>query len=108
MASTATRDARSGHAGGRGKRVDAGSALLLAAGMACFGSATPVSRIVGRSFPVWLGSGLRMAVAAAVLVPVLGVVRRGAPTSLTDRLRALDRQDRVLLARRSGRSGSAS
>jgi drug/metabolite transporter (DMT)-like permease len=39
--------------------------------MACFGTATPISAVVGRSFPVWLASALRMAVAAAVLLPIL-------------------------------------
>jgi drug/metabolite transporter (DMT)-like permease len=50
----------------------------MVGGMACFGSATPVSQIVGRSFPVWLGSGLRIAIAAVVLLPpvVLAARRR--------------------------------
>lgn len=78
--------------------LDAMAAALLIGGMACFGSATPVSRIVGRSFPVWLGSGLRMAVAAAVLVPVLVAVRGSAHRSVRDVVVSLDRRDWSLLA----------
>jgi uncharacterized membrane protein/drug/metabolite transporter (DMT)-like permease len=51
------------------------NALWLVAGMACFGSATPVARIVGRDLPMWLASGVRVAIAVAVLVPVV-VARR--------------------------------
>ena len=50
--------------------VDVRSVAYLVGGMACFGTATPVSAIVGRSFPAFLGSFGRMAVAAAVLVPI--------------------------------------
>jgi drug/metabolite transporter (DMT)-like permease len=45
--------------------------LLLAGGMAVFGSATPVSKIVTDAFPVFLASGLRMATALAVLIPLV-------------------------------------
>lgn len=48
----------------------------MVVGMACFGSATPVSRIVGETFPVWLGSMLRMVVAAVVLTPIVIIHRR--------------------------------
>ncbi|HEU4913628.1 MAG TPA: DMT family transporter [Actinomycetes bacterium] len=44
---------------------------LLFGGMALFGSATPVSKLVGEDFPSMLASGLRMLTAAAVLVPFL-------------------------------------
>lgn len=54
-----------------GGRIDARSVVLLAAGMACFGTATPVSAIVGREFPPFLASFGRLAIAAAILVPVL-------------------------------------
>jgi drug/metabolite transporter (DMT)-like permease len=37
--------------------------------MAIFGSATPVSKLVTDSFPVFVGASLRMAVAALVLLP---------------------------------------
>ena len=41
----------------------------LAAGMIAFGSATPVSKIVTSSMPVFVGSLLRVAIGAAVLAP---------------------------------------
>jgi drug/metabolite transporter (DMT)-like permease len=43
----------------------------LAAGMAIFGSATPMSKIVTEAFPVFLASGLRMLLSAAILLPIL-------------------------------------
>lgn len=80
-------------------RVDVRSVVLLAAGMACFGSATPVSAIVGRGFPPWLGSALRMAVATACLVPLLAVTRRrDGGRSLGEEARAWTGHDRLLLA----------
>lgn len=51
---------------------------LLVGGMVAFGTATPVSAIVGRGFPVWLASALRMLLAAAVLVPLTLHRRRAA------------------------------
>lgn len=53
-----------------------GVAGLMFTGMACFGSATPVSRVVGRSFPTWLGSISRMLICVAVLAPVVVLYRR--------------------------------
>lgn len=41
----------------------------LALGMAVFGSGTPVSKLVTSAFPVFLASGLRMALAALILLP---------------------------------------
>lgn len=41
----------------------------LAAGMIIFGSATPVSRLVAEAMPVFVGSGLRVAIGAAALAP---------------------------------------
>lgn len=67
---------------------------LLAGGMACFGSATPVSAIVGRDLPVWLGSFLRMVVAATVLVPVLVAVQRQRGETALGAFAGLDRGDR--------------
>lgn len=46
---------------------------LLAGGMAVFGSATPISKIVTEAFPVFLAAGLRMATALVVLVPLVQV-----------------------------------
>lgn len=68
--------------------------LLLVAGMALFGTATPISALVGDAFPAVLGSALRMVTAAAVLVPLYVVVRRrsGAPV-----LPDLDRRDWLLV-----------
>lgn len=45
--------------------------LLFAGGMAIFGSATPVSRIIGTELPSLVGAGLRMLPATIFLVPVL-------------------------------------
>lgn len=59
-----------------GSGLTPASGVLMLAGMSCFGSATPVSRIVGRSFPVWLGSMSRMIIAAAVLAPLVALRRR--------------------------------
>lgn len=41
----------------------------LAVGMIVFGSATPVSRLVAESMPVFVGSGLRVAIGALALAP---------------------------------------
>lgn len=41
----------------------------LGLGMAVFGSATPVSKIVTQAMPVFVGSGLRVALGALVLAP---------------------------------------
>jgi drug/metabolite transporter (DMT)-like permease len=43
----------------------------LAAGMILFGSATPVSKLVTDAMPVFVGSGLRVAIGALVLAPFL-------------------------------------
>lgn len=93
----APRSAEGGEAASGG--LDATAVALLVGGMACFGSATPVSAVVGRAFPVWLASALRMAVAAAVLVPVLvAATRRGDERRPQHVLAAADRHDRWLLA----------
>lgn len=79
-------------------RLDAPAVALLAAGMACFGSATPFSAVVGRVFPVWLGSAGRMVVAVVVLLPAVVLWRRhrGQP-SAASLLRGTDRDDRWFL-----------
>jgi len=66
----------------------------MAAGMALFGSATPISKVVGAAFPAMLASGMRMLTAAAVLAPVLAI-RRVSPEHPPPKLR---RRDIVLLA----------
>jgi drug/metabolite transporter (DMT)-like permease len=43
----------------------------LALGFAVFGSATPVSQIIGRSFPTFIGSLGRMLIAALLLAPLV-------------------------------------
>ena len=79
----------------RDRRLPPRAAILMFAGMACFGSATPVSRIVGRSFPVWLGSMTRMLVAAVVLAPIVYVRRRRAgEPALWRAIRGMDVADR--------------
>jgi drug/metabolite transporter (DMT)-like permease len=75
--------------------LSARTGALMLAGMACFGSATPVSRIVGRSFPVWLGSMTRMVVAALVLAPIVLLRRHQTEQpSLWSTVRAMDAADR--------------
>src|SRR5690349_12216819 len=93
-----------GENGGRGfdDPHDAGLALrtvlLLVAGMACFGSATPVSVVVGRHFPIWLGSCLRLIIAAAVLVPALVISQHRIGEPIAPSLRSLEGADRWRLA----------
>jgi hypothetical protein len=53
-----------------------GSYLLLAGGMAVFGSGTPISKIVTDAFPVFVASGARMLLAAAALVPLMVLLER--------------------------------
>lgn len=43
--------------------------LLLLSGMALFGSATPLSKLVTNSFPVFLAGGMRVLLAFVVLLP---------------------------------------
>lgn len=45
--------------------------LLLFFGMAIFGSATPVSKLVTTSFNPWVGTGFRLVLALLLLLPVL-------------------------------------
>lgn len=47
-----------------------GVPMRLALGMAVFGSATPISRIVTAAMPVFVGSGIRVALGALVLAPL--------------------------------------
>lgn len=65
------------------------TALQLAAGMAIFGSATPVSRIVAGAMPIFVGSLLRVALGALVLSPAVFRHRH--------QLRTLDRRDWLLI-----------
>jgi drug/metabolite transporter (DMT)-like permease len=53
-----------------------GTYLLLATGMAIFGSGTPVSKVVTDAFPVFTASGARMLLATLVLVPLMVAQRR--------------------------------
>lgn len=71
---------------GRRSRV---TALQLAAGMATFGSATPVSRIVAGVMPVFVGALLRCALGALVLSPA--IIRH------RDQLRRFERHDWMLV-----------
>jgi drug/metabolite transporter (DMT)-like permease len=95
-----TRDSAGEHgdSGRRGRSgLGVGTVAFLAGGMACFGSATPVSSVVGEAFPVWLASALRMAVAAAVLVPALALRARSGDERPVEALRGTDAGDRWLL-----------
>lgn len=58
--------------------------LQLGAGMAIFGSATPISKIVANNFPMFLASEFRMLLAAAILIPV-ALVAGLKPKSLSRR-----------------------
>lgn len=44
----------------------------LAAAMALYGSATPISKIVAEAMPVFLGAGVRVAIGALLLAPFVG------------------------------------
>ena len=55
----------------------------LALGMAAFGSATPISKIVTGALPVFVASALRVALGAIVLAP-FAVQARGAPLERRD------------------------
>jgi drug/metabolite transporter (DMT)-like permease len=52
------------------------SYLLLFFGMAIFGSATPVSKLVTESFNPWVGTGFRLVLALVLLLPILIVQRQ--------------------------------
>ncbi len=45
--------------------------LMLAGGMALFGSATPLSKLVTKAFPVFIAGGVRVLLAFLVLLPFL-------------------------------------
>lgn len=62
----------------------------LALGMATFGSATPVSKIVTSAMPVFVGSALRVGLGALVLAPFVA--------ARWDEVRALGRRDWLLVA----------
>lgn len=65
--------------------------LTLAAGMAVFGSGTPVSKLVTEAFPPLLASGARVTLAALLLLPLVLLGRGGAT------LRGIPRADWVRL-----------
>ena len=73
-------------------KLTAGTSLLLAAGMAVFGSAIQVSKIVTEAFPVFVASAARMLLAAVFLGSVLFVTGR-----LEGLLSGISRPDRVRL-----------
>ena len=77
--------------GARSARAEGALAvyLRLAFGMAVFGSATPVSKIVTGAMPVFVGSPLRVALGALVLAPFVG--------RQWSQLRQLGRQDWLLV-----------
>lgn len=69
-----------------------GAYALLALAMATVGSIVPASKVIAPALPPFLAGALRLAVAAAVLVPW---ARRREPDALAA---GLDRHDRLLLA----------
>lgn len=68
----------------RRERADAITYAQLAGGMAVFGSATPVSKIVTGAMPVFIGSLLRVVLGALALLPFI-VRDRGLIASLSRR-----------------------
>ena len=58
-----------GASGDDSARSDAFTLMALFLGMAAFGSATPVSKIVTESAPIFVGSALRVAIGALALAP---------------------------------------
>jgi drug/metabolite transporter (DMT)-like permease len=62
----------------------------LIAGMALFGAATPLSKIIGATFPVFTASFARMAIASAVLLPVVWF--------LTNRFKKARKSDYLVMA----------
>jgi drug/metabolite transporter (DMT)-like permease len=52
-----------------GRRHPISARAQLALGMPTFGSATPISKIVTGVMPVFIGSGLRVAIGALALAP---------------------------------------
>lgn len=81
---------------GSSTRLDAATTADLAVGMACFGSALPVSAIIGDGLPVWLAADLRLLVAALVVIPLQNLVRGDKP-SVVQAVRDASRRDRLLL-----------
>jgi drug/metabolite transporter (DMT)-like permease len=76
--------------------LDLRSGAQLAVGMACFGSAIPVSAIVGEGLPLWLGAELRLLAAALLVVPVHRVFHRDEP-GVMRLVRTASPSDRLLL-----------
>lgn len=64
--------------------------LLLFLGMALFGSATPISKLVGQSFPILIASFLRVLLGALTLLPFV--------LNKIDQFRKIKRQDWLLLS----------
>jgi len=62
----------------------------LALGMAIFGSGTPISKILTNTFPVFVASGLRVAIATLVLLPFIWQQR--------ETIRQYRRKDWVVIA----------
>lgn len=76
------------------KRISAISIVQLLAGMALFGTATPLSKIIGHDFPVFSASFLRMAIASLVLAPFVWMS--------TTRFKETSRSDFVVVAAIAG------
>jgi len=53
------------------RQTDATTYLMLFSGMALFGSATPLSKLVTQHFPVFIAGGLRVLLAFLVLLPFI-------------------------------------
>lgn len=73
----------------------AGAYLLLGAGMAVFGSGTPISAIVTDAFPSFVASEGRMLLAALALVPLMVIEQR--PGRVGDLASGIGRDDWVRL-----------
>lgn len=73
-----------------------GAFLLLASGMAVFGSGAPTSKVITGAFPVFLASGLRLALAVALLWPLL-IHHRAHHLPGNEPLRSMGRRDWLIL-----------
>jgi drug/metabolite transporter (DMT)-like permease len=89
-AGAARRDIQEASIPHRNRKPSILTVLQLLAGMALFGSATPLSKIVGQAFPVFSASFARMTIASAVLVPAVLI--------LTDRFARARRSDYYVFA----------
>lgn len=66
-----------------GKSKSIQTYLMLFFGMALFGSATPLSKLVTKGFPVFIAGGMRILLAFLVLWPFIRLSRLKATKAVT-------------------------